>query len=243
MAKPLPPRRNLDDTAPFLVSCKAGAAVFAEGDTATELYVIDEGSIELCAGDTVVATLGAGDYFGEMSFFHGAPRELGARAVTAARLFKIDRATFEQLVGEAPEIGVLMLARRARDPRPLPADPTPEPAATDPPALAAPGRLELPGSGDSVALPPLDEIRIGRVDPRAGITPEIDLTAFDPEKTSGRRHARLVRRDGRLFVVEDKATANGTFVGDTRVTPEHETEVPDGARLRFGMVETVYRAH
>jgi pSer/pThr/pTyr-binding forkhead associated (FHA) protein len=92
-----------------------------------------------------------------------------------------------------------------------------------------------------IPLPDVADIRIGRTDPKAGITPEVDLTADDFERTVGRRHARLVRRDGRLFAVEDKASANGTFVNDVRIVPLQETEVPDGARLRFGAVEAVFK--
>jgi hypothetical protein len=251
MAKPLPPKRNLDDVAPFLVNCKAGATVFAKGDATRDLYVIEDGSVELVLDGAVLATLGPGDYFGEQAFFHGGARDLQARAATASRLVRLDQATFEQLVGEAPEIGVLMLARRARDPRvvapPPPAvdapPPEPPPVASPPPepVKTGPGRLEVATSGRVISLPDVADIRIGRADPKAGITPEVDLTADDFERTVGRRHARLVRRDGKLFAVEDKASANGTFVNDVRIAPLQETEVPDGARLRFGAVEALFK--
>lgn len=257
MAKPLPPKRNLDDIAPFQVSCKAGATVFAKGDATRDLYVIDEGTIELVLDGAVVATLGPGDFFGEQAFFHAGARDVGAKAKTASRLFRLDPPTFEQLLAEAPEIGLLMLARRAKDPRAVPAAPVdaPPPAPAAPasaPAAAAapapapapktgPGRLEVATTGRVIALPDLADIKVGRADPRAGITPEVDLTADDFDRTVGRRHARLVRRDGKLFAVEDKASANGTFVNDTRLVALQETEVADGARLRFGAVETVFR--
>jgi hypothetical protein len=252
MAKPLPPRRNLDDVAPFLVNCKAGATVFAKGDATRDLYIIEEGSVELVLDGAVLATLGPGDYFGEQAFFHGGARDMQARAATASRLLRLDQATFEQVVGEAPEIGVLMLARRARDPRvvapPAPAEAVapPEPAPPPPPpppepVKTGPGRLEVAASGRVIPLPDMAEIRIGRADPKAGIAPEVDLTADDFERTVGRRHARFVRRDGKLFAVEDKPSANGTFVNDVRITPLQETEVPDGARLRFGAVEAIFR--
>lgn len=247
MAKPLPPKRNLDDIATFQVTCKAGATVFAKGDATRDLYVIDDGAIELVLDGTVLTTLGPGDFFGEQAFFHGGARDVGARAKTPSRLFRLDPPTFEQLLAEAPEIGLLMLARRAKDPRVVPPPveappaPAPEPAAPAPPPKTGPGRLEIATTGRVIALPDQAEIKVGRADLRAGITPEVDLTADDFDRTVGRRHARLVRRDGKLFAVEDKASANGTFVNDTRLVPLQETEVADGARLRFGAVETVFR--
>jgi hypothetical protein len=247
MAKPLPPRRNLDDLAPFVKSCKTSETVFTAGHESRELYVIEEGAIELLIDGTVVDTLGPGDFFGAFSFFHEQPRDTTARATAPSKLLKLDRATFEQLMGEAPEIGVLMLARNARAARlaPPPADipvaAVPVGAEAAPPASAAPGRLEVPAADVVLVLPALDEIRVGRLDPRAGITPELDLTAVDSDKTVGRRHARLVRRGGEFFVIEDKATANGTFVNGQRIAAEQEVLVPDGAAIRFGMVETVFR--
>jgi pSer/pThr/pTyr-binding forkhead associated (FHA) protein len=124
---------------------------------------------------------------------------------------------------------------------PAPAEPAPPAPAAPEPVRSGPGRLEVAGSGRVIALPDVADIRIGRADPKAGISPEVDLTADDFERTVGRRHARLVRRDGKLFAVEDKASANGTFVNDVRIAPLQETEVPDGARLRFGAVEALYK--
>lgn len=242
MAKPLPPKRNLQDVAAFVVAFESGDAVFSQGDTSRDLLILEEGSVELLTDDRVIGTLGPGDFFGEHAFFHGPPRELSARASTPCRLLRLDEATFEQLIGEAPEIGVLMLARSARERRGQPLSRGQE--ATPPPGAqpGGPGHLEVATTGRRLPLPDLPEIRIGRIDVRSGITPELDLTDLDPDKTVGRRHARLVRRDDRLFVVEDKATANGTFVNGARVAPAQETEVLDGSPVRFGMVDTVYRA-
>ncbi|MCC6987642.1 MAG: cyclic nucleotide-binding domain-containing protein [Acidobacteria bacterium] len=236
MSQPSPPRLDLNDIGPYTRTCKAGEPVFAQGDDSSDLYVIDEGTIELLVDGALVEQLGPGDVFGGHSFFHRVVRDVTARATAPARLFRLDRAAFDQVIAEAPEIGVLMLARQARDPRVAPG----VPAAAEPAPTSWQARLEIT-DGTMIALPDLDVIAVGRVDPRAGITPDVDLTPVDPEKTVGRRHARLVRRDGALFVAEDKPTANGTFVDDVRVEPAQEVEVHEGAALRFGRVETVFR--
>ncbi|MFN7976719.1 MAG: cyclic nucleotide-binding domain-containing protein [Vicinamibacterales bacterium] len=236
MSHPGPPRLDLNDIGPYTRTCKAGEPVFAQGDDSSDLYVIDDGAIELLVDGAVVEKLGPGDVFGAHSFFHRVVRDVTARATAATRLFRLDRAAFDQVIAEAPEIGALMLARQARDPYVAPAAAAAEPAPT-----AWQARLEITADGTMLALPDLDVIAVGRIDPRAGITPDVDLTPVDPEKTVGRRHARLVRRDGALFVVEDKPTANGTFVDDVRVEPAQEIEVREGAALRFGRVATVFR--
>lgn len=237
MSQPSPPRLDLNDIGAFTRTCKAGEPVFAQGDDSSDLYVIDDGAIELLVDGAVIDRLGPGDVFGGHSFFHRVVRDVTARASAPSRLFRLDRGAFDQVVGEAPEIAVLMLARQVREARVAPAS-APASAAA---ATAWQARLEITGDGTMVPLPDLDIITVGRLDPRAGITPDVDLTPVDPEKTVGRRHARLVRRDGVVFVVEDKPTANGTFVDDTRIEPTQEVEVAEGAALRFGRVETVFR--
>lgn len=243
MARPLPSRQNLDDVGSFLVACKAGQPVFSQGDDSRDLYVIDEGAVDLLVDGAPIASLGPGGVFGEHSFFHGVVRDVTARATSASKLFKLDRATFEQLVSEAPEIGVLLLAQYGREARRAPAvavvPPPAAPAAA--PAAPPPGRLDAVATGVSLPLPEIADIKVGRVDLKAGIDPDIDLTPFDVEKTIGRRHARLVRRAGALFVVEDKATANGTFVNGKRIAAGKEVEVPAGATVRFGTVDLVFR--
>ncbi len=255
MAKPLPVKLNLEDVAPFVVSCRPGDILFAQGDATRDLWIVDEGSVELLAGSRVVSTQGPGDFFGDYALFHGPPREITARAAAPCQLLRLDPSTFEQLISEAPEIGALMLARVARG-RVVAATPpraVPDGPVAGPPGVRAdesrrtvatrgPGWLESTPAGQHLDLPDLPEIRVGRLDPRTGITPEIDLTDLDPDKTVGRRHARLIRRDGRLFVVEDKSTANGTFVNESRIEPQQDVELADGARIRFGAVDAVYRA-
>jgi CRP-like cAMP-binding protein len=118
MAKPLDNDRNLDDVTTFVVSGQAGDFVFREGDSGTDLYIIQEGQIEIerqYAGVTrQLAVLEAGDFLGEMSLFEELPREASARALTDYRLLRIDASTFAQIVQEDPEIAVRMLRKLSR---------------------------------------------------------------------------------------------------------------------------------
>ncbi len=118
MVKPVAEAPNLDDVAKFIVSPKSGDFVFKEGDAGTEMYVIQEGRIEILkqrAGEQrQLAVLEVGDFFGEMSLLEEQPREVSARATTEARLLRIDQSTFDQIVQEDPEIAVRMLRKLAR---------------------------------------------------------------------------------------------------------------------------------
>ena len=63
---------------------------FREGDLGTEMYIINEGKVEILnqVGDEeqVLAVLEKGDFFGEMSVLEDLPRAATARAATDVRL-------------------------------------------------------------------------------------------------------------------------------------------------------------
>jgi len=94
-----------------------GAVIFDEGDEGSHLYVIQSGRVEICrksrAGRRVVARLGPGEFFGEMSVVLGEPRTACAVAVGATELLELDGATLEAMCIEQPEIAVRMIQRLA----------------------------------------------------------------------------------------------------------------------------------
>jgi pSer/pThr/pTyr-binding forkhead associated (FHA) protein len=87
---------------------------------------------------------------------------------------------------------------------------------------------------------PLDAARseflVGRADPVTGTIPELDLGAFDTNRTLSRRHAKILR-EGALYFVRDEGGANGTFVNGERVNPGASVALKPGDKLRFGSVE------
>lgn len=82
---------------------------------------------------------------------------------------------------------------------------------------------------------------VGRFDRSSGYTPEVDLSALDTKRTLSRRHASITRDADGWHLSEPKPTGNGTFVNDARVGAGARIRLSDGDRLRFGLVETVFR--
>jgi len=85
-----------------------GESIIAHGDAADRFYIITSGQVEVLLHHpgghaTVVATLGAGQYFGEIGLLRGGPRIATVRATpdTAVEVATLDRATFEGLIGES----------------------------------------------------------------------------------------------------------------------------------------------
>ncbi len=238
----------------------AGEFVFREGDLGTEMYVLHEGQVEIlqtAGGDLrQIAVLEKGDFFGEMSLLEELPRNAGARALTDAKLIEINRALFDRMLRDNPEIGVRImrkLSRRVRETDDLlraamtagaverEVSP-PGPVVPRPMAAVFPCRLVHVATGQRFDLDLGGPAAVGRVDPVTGIQPEVDLTALDAGRSSSRRHARLYREDGSLWLVEEIGTLNGTFVNGARLDTAVPVSVTSGDVLRFGLVELLFEA-
>lgn len=86
-----------------------------------------------------------------------------------------------------------------------------------------------------------DESNIGRWDADNGIFPDVDLDAHDAEAKVSRRHARIIRQNGK-FLVEDLGSTNGTFINrGRRLIPGHSNVLNDGDEIIVG--KTFLRFH
>jgi pSer/pThr/pTyr-binding forkhead associated (FHA) protein len=236
-------------------SYKPGTVILEEGGRDQLMFVIESGSVEIFRTDGGVAktirTLGPGDFFGEMALLDDQPRTASARAATDCTVLALDAAALDALLRAHPEVAIRMLRTmagrlreagsegRARAPKKGPR--SGEAKAAEPATPAAPGSL-VTSAGAAIPLAAKPEITLGRPDAVSGFRPDIDLGPLDTQRLTSRRHAKLVREDGALFVLEEVGTANGTFVNGTRIAPGVKTRVADGDTLRFGGVSLVYRA-
>jgi len=81
---------------------------------------------------------------------------------------------------------------------------------------------------------------VGRVDPKRGLTPEIDLTPVDPRMTVSRQHARI-HFEKTFFYIEDLKSRNKTRLGELTLTPLKAELLQHGDVLHFGSVRMVFR--
>lgn len=72
----------------------AGDAVFAQGNTGDEFYLLDSGRISVAVDGETVAELGPGDSFGEIALLRDVPRTATVTALTHLSLYALDRETF-----------------------------------------------------------------------------------------------------------------------------------------------------
>lgn len=101
----------------------AGEVIIKAGDPGDSLFVIRGGEVSVkIAADGLekeVATLGEGEFFGEMSLLTGEPRRATVVAKNDAECYVIDRASFQRILQEnsklADEIGKLLSEREMKN--------------------------------------------------------------------------------------------------------------------------------
>jgi len=265
---PSQPAKPADDAARAVVSVNAGDFVFKQGDAGKELFLVQQGRVELLRAlaedgePRQIEVLEVGDLFGEAVLVGAHVRETSARAETAAQLIRLDADVIRQLVAEEPEIGVRLLrrlARRALDrleaeeraqiaaaaekarADSLAAAPRVKETRAARPPVTGTATLVHTATDTRIPLPRKLEVLVGRPDRSAGTVPDVDLSPFDGERTLSRQHARLVLTPGGVAVRVETAARNGTFVNGRRVQPDTDLILADGDRVRFGAVETLYR--
>jgi len=259
MSKPVFKTTSRKSSQPnFVVEFGGGESIFSEGELGTEMYMIQEGQVEILKSirgeSTQLALLDKGDFFGEMAILEDLPRTASARAATAVKLLMINGSTFDQMLRSNPEIAVRMmrkLSRRLRETDAMLRDalgkssPVPvveQPAVSEVHAPAARERLVETKSNMEFFLAAGAETLIGRRDPVTGINPDIDLTPVDTQRSISRRHAKVYRRGGKFYLAEEIGTMNGTFVNGSRLETGVPTEIRIGDEVRCGLVPLVLRS-
>ena len=96
------------------VDVAPGRVLTREGGAGHEFVVVLEGDVEVRQGDDVVATCGAGEYFGEISLVEHRPRTATVVATSPAVLDVIGQREFDELLAEEPEIAEQIRATAAR---------------------------------------------------------------------------------------------------------------------------------
>jgi CRP-like cAMP-binding protein len=95
----------------------AGTVLFREGDEGTEMYVLQAGAVRITryirGEEQLLAELGPGEFFGEMSILNDKPRSATATVSEDATLLTLGPKTFEAMVRANTEIAVRMIRKLA----------------------------------------------------------------------------------------------------------------------------------
>lgn len=91
-----------------------GRTLTREGSRGYEFFVIIDGKATVTRGDTEVATLGPGDFFGELALLDREPRTATVTVDSPMDALVIDSREFRSLLEEAPELTYSVLAGLAK---------------------------------------------------------------------------------------------------------------------------------
>ncbi len=106
---------------------RRGEVLFREGDAGKELFFIRSGTVIVSKHvkgrvEQVLARLGPGDFFGEMSLFDDQPRSATIQAESETVMYGLDRSNLDHLIEQNPRAAtafftqvVLVLVKRLRD--------------------------------------------------------------------------------------------------------------------------------
>ncbi|XP_076996495.1 cAMP-dependent protein kinase type I-beta regulatory subunit isoform X1 [Tamandua tetradactyla] len=82
----------------FPVIHLAGETVIQQGDEGDNVYVIDQGEVDVYVNGEWVTSIGKGGSFGELAVIYGTPRAATVRAKTDLKLWGIDRERYRRIL-------------------------------------------------------------------------------------------------------------------------------------------------
>jgi CRP-like cAMP-binding protein len=88
---------------------KAGQIIVIEGRVGAAFFILASGSVEVIkrrgqSDEVVLATLEAGDFFGELATMRHVPRSASVRALQDSTCLVIRRADFEAYISKFPDV-------------------------------------------------------------------------------------------------------------------------------------------
>ncbi len=100
------------------VDVPRGAILTTEGGPGREFFAIIEGDADVVIRNRKIATLGSGQFFGEISLLDQGPRTATVKAATDMKLYVLDVRSFATLLDKHPAVARKILrgmAQRLRD--------------------------------------------------------------------------------------------------------------------------------
>lgn len=112
----------------FIQKYEDGQAIFVEGEPGSEMFVVLSGRVEISKQGTglanVIATLEAGEMFGEMALVAGGKRSASALAKGEnTQVVRIDQARFVYLVSQQPAFALSVMRMMAHRLAGIPLEP------------------------------------------------------------------------------------------------------------------------
>ena len=92
----------------------AGEPLVREGDVGHEFYIIVDGKATVSRGGRELATLGPGDFFGELALLDGHRRNATVTSATPLDVLCVGQQEFAALLSDLPQLSRKLLTGMAR---------------------------------------------------------------------------------------------------------------------------------
>lgn len=235
----------------FLKRFQAGTVIFREGELGSEMYIIQSGQVMISRSSggqqRELAVLEKGDFFGEMALLDENPeRSATATAITGVEALQMRSADLDTMLRRKPDIAIRMMMKLAdrlretnRKYEELVGKSAEAANLTGAPAnqgVMSWAVLTHEASGVFFPIKPSGETTLGRHDPVTGVTPDVDLSGLDSERTVSRRHAMIRANERALALVETNPSSNGTFVNGKKLTAFEPHPIAHGDIVQLALV-------
>ena len=91
------------------VAFPTGAVIARQGDVGTGFFVVASGSVHVVRDGRTIATLGVGEFFGELSVLDGLPRTAQVLAAEPTVCLGLATWEFEAVVREQPSVAMAVM--------------------------------------------------------------------------------------------------------------------------------------
>lgn len=96
------------------LNVEEGRVLMSQGDAGQEAFVIEEGTADVVRNGELLATVGPGQYVGELALIDAGPRSATVTATSPMRLLVIGTREFSTLLDEVPGLARRVLVSTAR---------------------------------------------------------------------------------------------------------------------------------
>ena len=86
----------------------ADHVLFKEGVPGDKMYIIKRGSVQVVRGNTILAVLKEGSFFGEMALVSDEPRNATIKTVTDLEVLTLGKSDFQALLSSKPSIAEIV---------------------------------------------------------------------------------------------------------------------------------------
>jgi CRP-like cAMP-binding protein len=87
----------------------AGTLIFRAGEPGTEMFIVEQGEVDIVIDGQLVETIGPEHFFGEMALIDESPRSADAVARGDCKLLALNQRQFLFLVDEVPFFAIRMM--------------------------------------------------------------------------------------------------------------------------------------